>query len=138
MAEIEADAAPPEGQLDRAAIDPTAVVPQAVVQAAAEKLCELLDHGTHPRGDKNYDCYFFARQVAPVIAVALSPSTADPARLWNHWRATAAERLSGQAEDLQAGGGPDILNEEQKDIAAQTWRNAASKIGNMPMPPLPR
>jgi hypothetical protein len=62
----------------------------------------------------------------------------SPEALWEAWRAHASERLRRRAEDLEDGGGPDILSEDQKSIAAQTWRNAASKIGNMPMPPLPR
>lgn len=62
----------------------------------------------------------------------------SPEALWKHWRAHAAERLDWAAEEYEAGGGSNLFGPEQKSIAAQEWRNAATKIRNMPMPPLPQ
>jgi hypothetical protein len=57
--------------------------------------------------------------------------------LWEQWRTWAAGRLDMEAEELEAGGGPSVFDEDQKSIAAQTWRNAANRLRSMPMPPHP-
>lgn len=54
--------------------------------------------------------------------------------VWEQWREHAATKLIQEAEELEAGGGPGVFNEDQRSIAAQTYRNAASKIRNMRMP----
>jgi hypothetical protein len=64
--------------------------------------------------------------------------TISPQVLWEQWRKHAAERLEWEAEDLRAGGGTTLFTEDQRDVSAQAWSNAANKIRNMPMPPLPR
>jgi hypothetical protein len=61
-----------------------------------------------------------------------------PETLWNQWRTHAAECFIREAVEFEAGGGTNLYSPGQKDAAAQTWRNAARKIRNMPMPPLPR
>ncbi|TDD97667.1 hypothetical protein [Actinomadura rubrisoli] len=43
----------------------------------------------------------------------------------------AARLLDAEAEELEAGGGADIFNEDQRSIAAQTYRNAARKIRSL-------
>lgn len=45
----------------------------------------------------------------------------------------AARLLDAEAEELEAGGGPGIFNEDQRSIAAQTLRNAARKVRSMPI-----
>jgi hypothetical protein len=54
--------------------------------------------------------------------------------LWSRFRAEAARQLDNEAEELDAGGGAGIFNDHDKDIAAQTYRNAATKIRNMASP----
>ncbi|GAA3957553.1 hypothetical protein GCM10023085_45060 [Actinomadura viridis] len=47
----------------------------------------------------------------------------------------AARLLDAEAEELEADGGPGVFNQKEKSIAAQTLRNAASKVRAMPVAP---